>query len=415
MSITSSIEAPPDPTPARLHLGPPASITIVVLLCATLIKVAWALTSAGSVDAVLFYNFARAIEKMDLCTLYSLDQKFNHTPLTGGFVLLLYRAASGDYLIFAFLLRLAGILADVAVVSGLLCWREKLGDRPPWWALVLFAASPVSLMVSGFHGNVDPLMTAALFFAALAAVAGRPVLCGLLFGLACNVKIVPLVLAPVFFFFWIARGRPWHFAGIVAAVVLVGAAQPLLVCPREYLHNVFGYGSTWGVWGVPYFLRLTGWAAVQKIDFHDLTAAQVLIASALKFTAVGGILAFGWRRRRVAPVELPATLGLAWIVFFLCAPGIGVQYMVWCAPFLLLLDARGYAVVTAAATLFLVVFYAACSPGRFPWFLAVPRGPETPLWSAVGTLTWLAFAGAFWWARGALGKDGVSPAKHEAA
>src|SRR6185295_16024848 len=114
-----------------------------------------------------------------------------HTPLTGGFAWLLYHIAGDDKLQFAFLLRLASIIADIAVVVALLRWRAKLGNFPPWWALIVFAASPVSLMVSGFHGNVDPIMVALLFLATIAAACERPVLCGVLFGLAANVKIVP--------------------------------------------------------------------------------------------------------------------------------------------------------------------------------------------------------------------------------
>ncbi|MDP9291327.1 MAG: hypothetical protein M3O82_03060, partial [Verrucomicrobiota bacterium] len=148
-----------------------------------------------------------------------------------------------------------------------------------------------------------------------------------------------------------------------------------------------------GVWGLPYLLRLSGWEAVQKIDFTGLTSTQNMIAEILKFAAVVGIATVGWMRRKAAPAEFAATVGIAWLVFFICAPGVGVQYMVWSAPFLLLLTARGYAANTVAATVFLFVFYHSTSQGR--WFLAYPRGPEAPLWSAWGTLAWLSFVGVF--------------------
>jgi hypothetical protein len=149
------------------------------------------------------------------------------------------------------------------------------------------------------------------------------------------------------------------------------------------------------VWGLPYLLRITGWEEVQKIDFKGLTATQNMLAAVLKFTAIGGIAAIGWMRRKVAPAELAATIGMAWLVFFILAPGVGVQYMVWAAPFLLLLSAPGYAVITAAATVFLFAFYHSTSGGRWPWFFAVPRGPETPIWSAWGVLAWLSFGAVF--------------------
>ncbi|MEO6788566.1 MAG: glycosyltransferase 87 family protein [Chthoniobacteraceae bacterium] len=377
----------------------PVPFVLLALLAMTLLKILWALNSAGSVDVILFYNFGHGVQQYGLTQMYGMDEKFNHTPLTAGFAWLLYHIAGNDKLEFAFLLRLASIIADIAVVAALLRWRAKLGNLPPWWALIVFAASPVSLMVSGFHGNVDPVMVALLFLATVAAACERPVLCGVLFGLAANVKIVPIIVSPVFFFFWLGRTNPGpgllRFMLASGSVMLAGWALPLVVCPRDYLHNVFGYGSTWGVWGLPYLLRMTGWEAVQKIDFKGLTTTQNMLAAGLKFTAIGGISAIGWLRRKVAPAELAATVGMAWLVFFIFAPGVGVQYMVWAAPFLLLLSAPGYAVITAASTVFLFSFYHTTSSGRWPWFFAVPRGPETPIWSAWGVFAWLSFLCVF--------------------
>ncbi len=372
---------------------------LLSLLVVTLLKIIWALNSAGSVDMVLFYNFGKGVEQYGLTELYKMDEKFNHTPLTGGFAWLLYHIAGNDKLMFAFLLRLAGIIADVAVVAALLRWRAKLGHLPAWWALIVFTASPVSLMVSGFHGNVDPVMVALLFLATLAAVIERPVLCGVLFGLAANVKIVPIIVSPVFFFFWLGRANPLpgllRFMVASGSVMLAGWSLPLIVCPQDYLHNVFGYGSTWGVWGVPYFLRFTGWDAVQKIGYTGLSTAQNAIAAVLKVAAIGGIFTVGWLRRKAKPAEFAATVGIAWLVFFICAPGVGVQYMVWPAPFLLLLTARGFAVFTAAATAFLFAFYQTASvDARMPWFFANPsRAEMIPLWSAWAMPAWLAFCG----------------------
>ena len=364
---------------------------IVALVAMTVFKVLWAMNSLGSVDTVLFFTFARGIEKFGFINLYAIDVRFNHTPLTAGFASLLCRISAKDPLVFATLLRLVCIAADVAVVASLLRWRAKLGNRPAWWALILFAASPVSLMVSGFHGNVDPIMIAVLFFAVVAAAHEKPILCGLLFGLASNVKIVPIVLAPVFIFFWLARSGAWRFAVASGTVMLAGWSWPLLMCPREYIHNVFGYGSTWGVWGITYLFHLSGSPDMQTIDFKGLSAAQNLIATVLKCVLIGGIALVGWLRRKAAPSEFAATLGIAWLVFFAFAPGVGVQYMVWAAPFLLLLSARSYAVITAASTVFLFAFYQSTSETPFPWDFAIPLGPETPLWSAWGTVAWLSF------------------------
>jgi uncharacterized membrane protein len=374
----------------------------LVLLIATILKMAWAWTSAGSVDVVLFFNFARAIEEYGLVQVYGLDSIFNHTPLTGGLVYGLYKLSGADVLTFASYLRMLPILADVMLVMMLVRFRHLVG-KPPWWALTLFAASPVSLMVSGFHGNVDSVMTAMFTGAALATMAGRPILSGVLLGLACNVKVVPLPFAPVFFFYWWGKGAAWRFTIANVLVLLAGAAWPLLTVPREFLKNVLGYGSSWGVWGVTYWIQSTGWEAVQKVGFRNLSPEQVRIALVLKIMLVCGIAMIGWRRRNVSSHGFIATLAAAWTWFFIVASGVAAQYFVWPAPFLLLAIPRAYAVLTATSTLMLVTFYHTASRGRIPWFFANPMEPDVPAWSAIGTLSWVAFVSVFviyareWW------------------
>jgi len=378
---------PESPMKSAVRITPERWI-LLALLIATLLKVAWAATSAGSVDAVLFFNYARMIDHSGLCHIYSVDPRFNHTPLTATLVHGLFLAAGGVFTTFAFLLRLIGIVADFAVVLALLRLRPVFPALPTW-ALVLFAASPISLIVTGFHGNVDPVMTALMFFAAVACLRERAVWCGLLFGLACNIKIVPMLFAPVFFFFWMSLGGMWRFVVPAGAVMIAGFVYPLLHVPEPYLKHVFGYGSVWGVWGLSYWLRQTGWSAVQTLGFSDLSRVQSLIATGLKVMIVLGISVLAWRRRHLPPPALFATLAGAWAVFFIFVPGVGTQYMVWLAPFILLLNGRWYLAVTAAASVFLAVFYHLSSPARFPWFLAIPQESGVAPSALAGNLPWL--------------------------
>src|SRR6185312_13199470 len=99
------------------------------------------------------------------------------------------------------------ILADFVVLLVLLCVRNKYPGSIPTWALLFFALSPVSLMVSGFHGNTDPVMVMFLVLAAISVLRVQPVFAGILLALSCQIKIIPLLLFPIFFFFWFARGK----------------------------------------------------------------------------------------------------------------------------------------------------------------------------------------------------------------
>ena len=81
-----------------------------------------------------------------------------------------------------------GIVADFVVILVLL--RIKAEDprlRLPTWALVIFALSPLSIMVSGYHGNTDPVMVMLFLFSVYFCSRDQPVLSGLFFALSAIV------------------------------------------------------------------------------------------------------------------------------------------------------------------------------------------------------------------------------------
>ncbi|HTL18128.1 MAG TPA: hypothetical protein VL793_12900, partial [Patescibacteria group bacterium] len=173
-------------------------------LVALVAKVLIALNTFGSNDVAAFYIFARLLHDHGLEWTYrngvpwgSNLPVFNHPPLTAYYLELIETLSRNEFfrahgLTFPFLLRFPGIVADFVVVWILLrISATSAALRLPSWALAFFALSPVSLMVSGFHGNTDPVMVMFLVVAACMGLRGRPVLCGIFFALSCQIKIVP--------------------------------------------------------------------------------------------------------------------------------------------------------------------------------------------------------------------------------
>jgi uncharacterized membrane protein len=254
-------------------------------------------------------------------------------------------------------------------------------------------------MVSGFHGNIDPIMVLFIFLAAVAVFKDQPVVCGVMYAAACNIKIVPLMVAPVFIFYWMGRG--WRAAtGFMATsgtIMLAGVAWGLIYCPAAFMRNVFGYGSFWGGWGVTYWLRQTGMKDYQLMDFEDLTVAQNRVMLGLKVILLAGMLALAWRRRKLGGMEFFTTLAAAFTWIFVVMPGAGPQYMVWFAPFMLIAAPRWWAALTAGATIFMVRFYHSTSNYHFPWDMAFPRGREAPYWAPWTNLAWGTFVALLCW------------------
>ena len=358
-------------------------VLIAVLGAVAKLYCAW--TTTGTMDVICFREFGHYISDHDVIAIYRWTPMFNHTPLVGTMASLIYDLTSSRIEWFPFCIRLPGIIADFASVLALL-WLRRRAALPSWWALGLFAASPVALMISGFHGNVDPILALMLLLTALACVAGEPALCGLFLGLACQVKILPLMVSPIFFFFWWHRGQTRKFFTIATATILLGWAWPLIVLPKVFLHNVLDYNSIWGTWGISALLRLSGLPGMGDVRMGP---TGFWISEVLKLVVVAGVFVLAWRRRGGEPLSIFTTLSLAFLVFFVFAPGFCVQYLIWFAPFLIVQSERWYAGITAASSVALFVFYNVVS-GGMPWdkgFEAVKRAPQ---WAPWLLLPWLA-------------------------
>jgi hypothetical protein len=363
----------------------------------------------GTNDAFTFYAFARSLSDHGLAWTYqhgtiwlSSSTIFNHPPLTAYFLRLIYHLNQTPFcqangLTFPFLLRLPGIIADFVVVMTLLR-LVRCNPRLPHlsWGLIVLALSPVSLMVSGFHGNTDPVMVMFLVLAGAMCVQNRPWLCGLFFGLSCQVKIIPLLFVPVFIFFWMNRRAVVAFAVPFVITSIALCLEPLIYFPGLYIRNVVSYGSFWGIWGITYWLRLTGLPGFSRIWYEGFTLNQTVVVDILKAIVVITVCVAAWRRRKLDGVALIGSIGIGWIAFFILSPGVCAQYLVWLAPFLLFLSPRYYLAVTATSALFLFFFYNTISHG-LPWYFGVSTNPLTAVWTPWTAWPWATLiVGAGW-------------------
>jgi uncharacterized membrane protein len=382
---------------ARLVLPPAFWITALGLIAAA-IKIAIALNTFGTNDVAAFYTFARSLTDHGLEWTYQNGVVwfsglpiFNHPPLTAYYLQLISYLSHQEILrssgiTFPFLLRLPGIVADFIVVLVLLRLSQTSERfRIPTWGLALFAISPVSVMVSGFHGNTDPVVVMFLVLAAYMCLREQPVLCGIFFALSCQIKVIPLLLLPIIFFFWVARGAALRFTIPFALLCVAMWAEPLIKFPALFLKNVFSYSSYWGGWGITYWLRSTHLPQFNGSFYLPRTATAV--AFLLKAGIVAAVFVIAWRRRHLPGRAVIDSIAYAWIVFFVLAPGVSVQYLVWLAPFVLMLSPSLFGWLVATSSIFLFVFYNTIA-GGLPWFIAISRNDLNPIWAPWSLWPW---------------------------
>ena len=309
-------------------------------LIALIAKLYCACTTIGTTDTFLFHMFGKTIAADGLMAMYRATALFNHTPIVGEFAAAAWRLEQATGIGFPLYIRVPGILADFLSVFLLVWLRERTG-RPAWWAIGLFALSPVSFMIAGYHGNVDAVLAGLLLFATCCCVAPRPLACGILLGLACNVKIVALLLSPVLFFYWAHRSRALPFTLGAIVTTLIGWAAPLAVLPQTFLRNVLGYGGYWGDWGITYLLGRSGWSEFQQNGFLELSSAAPRLLWAM--TSSGFRLSVVWycsiasSTRPALANSIPrwyralAKSGCNFIACSNWAIASGVRPAIWCA------------------------------------------------------------------------------------
>ena len=410
-SLDASSSVAPDQEKIALRKVSAGTWVMLAALVACVLKLAIAYNTFGTNDVVTFYSFARSLSDHGLEWTYKrgivwlpVAPLFNHPPMTAYFLRFIDHLARQDFcnalgVTFPFLLRLPGILADLVVV-WVLC-RISNSDprfRLPTWALILFALSPVSLMVSGFHGNTDPVMVMFLVLAAYMCLKSQPWLCGLFLALSCQIKIIPILFFPIFFLFW------WHrraimsflFPLLVASVALWW--EPLTKFPLLFAKNVLSYGSYWGIWGITYWLRLTGYPGFNWVSFMDFPWPQTVVVTVLKVLIIASILLIAWRRRALDGRGPINSIAYAWVIFFVFAPGVCAQYMVWLAPFILVLSPSFYAWLTVTSSLFLFFFYNTIGHG-LPWYIAISTSKLNIVWTPWTVWPWAALiiGGIFLW------------------
>lgn len=371
---------------------------IVCALFAAGIKMVIAYCTIGTNDVVSFYFFGKSLIDHGLEETYKSMISFNHPPLTAYYLRAIFYLQrlpwfQENQISFPFLLRLPGIVADLVVVFLLVRIRKQESQfQVPAWVLVLFALSPLSIMVSGFHGNTDPVMVMLLAFSVYYCLRNQPAFCGLFLALSSQVKIIPLLFLPIILCFWIQRRALFRFAIPFAAASATLWSEPLLKFPLLFAKNVFSYSSYWGIWGISYLLRLTGRPEFNRVSFFDLGSVQNLVVTTCKFVIIAAVLLLAWRRRQMDGRGLWASVTYAWVIFFVFSPGVCTQYLIWLAPFVLFLSPTFYCYLLASSSAFAFVFYDTISQG-LPWYVGISTNYLNKLWTPWSLLPWLVLAG----------------------
>lgn len=203
--------------------------------------------------------------------------------------------------------QVAAALAVVAT-TGLLA--RFLGERRGW--ALLYGACPAVMIEAANGAHLDALAALCVFGLGWAAVRRRFWLAGLFLGLAAGIKLVPLLLVPVF----LRRGR-WRTSVTGVGLLLAG-----------YLPHVLAVGAL--VLGfLPGYLREEGYDGVRRFALFVWLPEAVRTPAALLCAAGLAVLALLRSKRE------PVLLTCCWL--YGCSFLIATPIYAWYAlPFVVL-------------------------------------------------------------------------------
>ena len=298
---------------------------------------------------------------------------------------------------FRFWIKVPAILSDL-VVCLLLRAMPQAGNR----AAVTYMLTPITVLLSVYHGQLHSLATAGAVAALWLGQRGHASSAGLALALAASVRqhfavlILPLLLR-------MRERRSFAllaFAGLATVVNL-----PLLI--GAHAERALAPAWTYGIWGYsvpllqgPRVLALTGLDIRDRLEPLNVALQQYGWALYVLWAAVFVVWLWRHPRHDVWASALVFLLG-----FYTISPGFGVQWLVWAAPFWLVVDHRGavgYSIVGStflAGTYWVWTFNARYGVRSVTANLNVLAPHDLALYMAVGALgflTWLYCGRAAW-------------------
>lgn len=337
-------------------------LVLGLALLALAFKLVIAATTYGTNDIRHWTDFVNGVASRGPVGVYGISFEhsfYNHPPVIG-YLLELVNFGRHHGFSIQFTIRAVASLADVGstlLVFELLRRRRSLSEAS--WAAGLVALSPILIIISGFHGNTDPIFVLFTLLALyLLADRDKPLAGGLSMGIAIGIKIVPVVAVPTLLVLALTRGRRTlvRFSAGFAAAFLLTWLPALIGEGHAVRKDVLGYAgsgiSQWGLIQIGHWFGDPGWA-----NFLTGTGRfPVVLLCALVPAALV------WRR----PSMAAEAVGLSLVGFLFLSPAFGCQYLVWAMAAAYLLNFGWATAYNLGAGLVLFKVYTRWAHG-FPW------------------------------------------------
>jgi Gpi18-like mannosyltransferase len=352
---------------------------LLIGLTAFLPKLLISMRTFGTQDIHTWEVFAQGVSQWGTVGIYR-HHALNYPPLVGDYLLVINKLSQWGVSL-RVTIRVVSSAADV--VSGLLVFeilRRRGSLLRSTISGIAVAASPVLFLISGYHGQTDPLFVMLVLLGSFLVIDKRMALLGgVALGLAIGIKLVPIVVLPTIAVYLFRQHRGQFVRGAAGFGMTFAATWgPAILHEWDGLkRNVLEYaGINDHPWGL---VRLTdglnwSWASQFMIGPGRFT---VLLLCALIPAALT------WQRPQLAMESAAMSL----VAFLILSPAFSVQYLAWAVAAGYLLDFWSATLYNVLGGLLLFLIYNHWN-GGLPWTGLAKGQLYTPYEGTLAALVW---------------------------
>ncbi|HYC88858.1 MAG TPA: glycosyltransferase 87 family protein [Thermoanaerobaculia bacterium] len=282
--------------------------------------------------------------------------------------------------------KLPAILGDMLVAVLLLRIATRRGSPRRWLWPAVYLLNPATVTLSAYHGNIDPLMAAAMLWALDLRWREKPIAAGASLGLALAMKPTAILQLPALMIPLRAKGN--IRLALAALGVLAAICLPFLLTDPEFGRFLTGYGGAYGEWGITLLMRNLDQNLASRLAFLPggvagmLHTANTMLEQHGRYLLAAVLAAwflYALRRWRSLDFEENArVIAATYLVFFVFATGFGPQYLSLVIPFLIIASLRLSVFYLAVLSPYLIVTY------MFSWAFKKYEGQR--VFDRLGTL-----------------------------
>lgn len=333
-----------------------------MIVLGALLRVYCVFFTNGTSDMEDWEDHATQVRNRGLIGYYYANEFANHPPFMSEAGSIILQTAAATHIPFRFLFR--GLFALVDVGNALLLLRLLPQSPSRFIATAIYWISPTAILTSAYHGNTDTAIAFFLLLSIWLATRSRTAMSGVAFGMGLWIKLPGVLGLPAIITLF--RGWKCRVVFLVAAfLAALSTYVPALVQDyRIVWTNVFGYHglvlqTTGGVplWG-PSVLLFSTIAPIQVWP-EKLLRATLFVLEQSWYIGIAAMLLLMWlRRNRSKPMDVCATIAMAYVILLGLSDRWAFQYFGWSLPFWFFLSWRFFIPAVGLTSVYLYALHA---------------------------------------------------------